>query len=185
MDASVIAALAKWPNVPAVYGWLALTARGEWRLKGEPIKNSAIREFIGRNYAADDRGCWYFQNGPQRVFVELEATPVVYRWSSTDGITAHTNVRPQRCSAAAVLDGAVLLMETDIGPGIVDDRDVSALIEIGVEPDDGDVDAWLAGTTEARLIAKRLRLSGEPVRIERLAASAVPRRYGFTRRPAA
>src|SRR5690606_15898587 len=35
MDPEVLAAIAKWPNVPAVYGWLGLTARGEWRLRGE------------------------------------------------------------------------------------------------------------------------------------------------------
>ena len=49
MDESVVAALAKWPNVPAVFGLLALTGRGEWRLRGEPIANVAIRDFIGRN----------------------------------------------------------------------------------------------------------------------------------------
>ena len=29
MDESVIRALAKWPNVPAVYGWLSLSRRGD------------------------------------------------------------------------------------------------------------------------------------------------------------
>ena len=76
MDEIVKAAMARWPNVPAVYGWLELTARGEWRIKGEPIDNAAIRDFIARNYAHDGRGNWFFQNGPQRVFVSLEATPL-------------------------------------------------------------------------------------------------------------
>jgi hypothetical protein len=63
--------------VPAVYGWLALDRRGRWLLK-EPagarfsgVGNVALREFIGRKYAVDERGCWYFQNGPQRVYVAL------------------------------------------------------------------------------------------------------------------
>ncbi len=102
MDDTVLAAIAKWPNVPAVYGWLGLSARGEWRLKGQPIGNAALREFIGRNYAADERGRWYFQNGPQRVFVELEAAPWIWRISS-DGlqrqVLAHTG-RAQGCCAA-------------------------------------------------------------------------------------
>ena len=32
-----------------------------------------------RNYEADARGCWYFQNGPQRVYVTLAYTPFVVR----------------------------------------------------------------------------------------------------------
>ncbi|MGB3277244.1 MAG: DUF2946 family protein, partial [Castellaniella sp.] len=30
MDDQVLAAMARWPNVPAVHGWLSLTARGQW-----------------------------------------------------------------------------------------------------------------------------------------------------------
>ena len=85
MDPTVVAALAKWPDVPAVYGWLGLTARGEWRLQGQPIGNAALREFIGRNYAGDERGRWYFQNGPQRVFVTLEAAPWVWQVAQDAG----------------------------------------------------------------------------------------------------
>jgi hypothetical protein len=77
VDDIVARSLAKWPNVPAVYGWLALDRRGNWLIKGERIGNSALREFIGRNYDADERGCWFFQNGPQRVFVALAYTPLV------------------------------------------------------------------------------------------------------------
>ena len=85
MDDIVARSLAKWPNVPAVYGWLALDRRGNWLIRSahgatprfERIGNSALREFIGRNYDADERGCWFFQNGPQRVFVTLAYTPLV------------------------------------------------------------------------------------------------------------
>jgi hypothetical protein len=77
MDEMVARSMAKWPNVPAVYGWLSLDRRGNWRIKGEKIANPALRDFIGRNYAADERGCWFFQNGPQRVFVRLDYTPLV------------------------------------------------------------------------------------------------------------
>ncbi len=95
MDEIVKAAMAKWPNVPAVYGWLELTARGEWRIKGEPIDNASIRDFIARNYAHDDHGNWFFQNGPQRVFVSLEATPLIYRLDESGRLQAHTGTRPR------------------------------------------------------------------------------------------
>ncbi len=89
MDAIVAAALKKWPNVPHCYGWLALDARGDWymrddriqaagpfpRVKGSRIEHDKLRDFIARNYAADGDGAWFFQNGPQRVYVEHEAAP--------------------------------------------------------------------------------------------------------------
>src|SRR5262250_294648 len=80
MDALVAQAMAKWPNVPAVYGWLSLDRRGNWLIKGEKIANTALREFIARNYEPDERGRWYFQNGPQRVYVSLAYTPLVVRY---------------------------------------------------------------------------------------------------------
>ena len=80
MDDAVVRSLARWPNVPAVYGWLELDRRGNWRIKGERIGNAALREFIARNYAADERGCWFFQNGPQRVYVALAYTPLVVHY---------------------------------------------------------------------------------------------------------
>ena len=35
MDDIVKAALKKWPNVPACYGWLALDARGDWYMRDD------------------------------------------------------------------------------------------------------------------------------------------------------
>lgn len=92
MDEIVKAALKKWPNVPACYDWLALDARGDWYMrderiqaagpfpavKGSRITHDKLKEFIHRNYAADEHGAWFFQNGPQRVYVELEAAPLVF-----------------------------------------------------------------------------------------------------------
>jgi len=61
MDDIVVRGMAKWPNVPAVYGWLSLDRRGNWLLKDPAsdsfgrIGNAALRAFIGRNYAAHAR----------------------------------------------------------------------------------------------------------------------------------
>ena len=97
MDEIVARSMARWPNVPAVYGWLQLDRRGNWRIKGERIANAALREFIARNYQADERGCWYFQNGPQRVFVELAYTPLVVHFEG-EALLDHC-ARPFRRSA--------------------------------------------------------------------------------------
>ena len=84
VDEIVLRGMAKWPNVPAVYGWLSLDRRGNWRIKGERIANAGISAFIGRNYGQDNEGRWFFQNGPQRVYVALDYTPFVYRIHAAD-----------------------------------------------------------------------------------------------------
>ncbi|WP_144162848.1 DUF2946 family protein [Paraburkholderia sp. BCC1885] len=94
MDDIVRQALAKWPNVPHCTGWLLLDRRGNWRMRdeaaqasgaaGEPIRHTALLAFINRNYEADAEGQWFFQNGPQRVYVELGYTPWVVRLAERD-----------------------------------------------------------------------------------------------------
>ena len=49
------------------------------QLAGSVIQHAALNEFISRNYACDSLGRYFFQNGPQRVFVTLDATPWIAR----------------------------------------------------------------------------------------------------------
>lgn len=89
MDEQVLRSLIKWPNVPHCFGWLALDRRGQWRMRdefaqanqlaGSVIQHTALNEFISRNYACDSLGRYFFQNGPQRVFITLDATPFIVR----------------------------------------------------------------------------------------------------------
>lgn len=89
MDEQVLRSLIKWPNVPHCFGWLALDRRGQWRMRdeyaqtnqlpGNVIQHVALSEFISRNYAHDSLGRYFFQNGPQRVFITLDATPWIAR----------------------------------------------------------------------------------------------------------
>ena len=89
MDEQVLRSLVKWPNVPHCFGWLALDRRGQWRMRdefaqdnqlaGSVIQHAALNEFISRNYACDSLGRYFFQNGPQRVFITLDATPWIAR----------------------------------------------------------------------------------------------------------
>jgi hypothetical protein len=143
MDEIVKAAIAKWPNVPDVYGWLGLDLRGDWWLrdaraqsagrfpvvKGSRIEHERLKAFIGRNYEHDARGCWYFQNGPQRVYVSLEAAPWVWRVSRAPDdswtVASHTGAPAQVESAWADDDGR-LLLGTDLGLGSVHPQDMDA-----------------------------------------------------------
>ncbi|HQR75247.1 MAG TPA: DUF2946 family protein [Burkholderiaceae bacterium] len=191
MDPSVVAALAKWPDVPDVYGWLGLTARGEWRLKGEPIGNAALREFIGRNYAADERGRWYFQNGPQRVYVELAATPWIWRvgWASAPELTAHTGVRARRLHGAWLDEAGRLSLATDLGFGLVDSTDSTTAAHALVADDRTalatQLEALCRGEPAGVVVrGAALGLDGD-ARLEALRWSDAPRRFKFDPSPRA
>lgn len=149
MDKQVIAAMARWPDVPDVYGWLSLSERGEWRLHpqgdallaqhcipgagspGEAISSPAILQFMNRNYAVDAIGQWYFQNGPQRVYVRVDAAPHILH-TVTDGtercLRSHTGHDAGNVSGWWLDDGGKLYAQTEIGPGLVAGRDLPMLL---------------------------------------------------------
>ena len=127
MDEIVARSLAKWPNVPAVYGWLALDRRGNWRIKGQTIGNAALRDFIGRNYQADEKGRWYFQNGPQRVYVSLAYTPLVVRYEG-EGLVDNRG-RPFLPAEALEDDEGSVLFAGAGTVALLDDRDLARFAE--------------------------------------------------------
>jgi len=123
MDEMVLRSMAKWPDVPDVYGWLSLDRRGNWLIKGEKIGNAALRDFISRNYASDSRGRWYFQNGPQRVFVTLAYAPLVLHFDGK-ALFDHCG-RPFQPEHAFLDDEGSVLMLGKPGLGLLDDRDLA------------------------------------------------------------
>ena len=127
MDALVARSMAKWPDVPAVYGWLELDRRGNWRIKGERVVHAGLRDFIARNYQADELGRWYFQNGPQRVFVTLAYTPLVVRYEG-EALVDHCGRRvvPR---AVYVDDEGSVLVEGGAAIALLDDRDLERYVE--------------------------------------------------------
>ncbi len=178
MDDIVKAAMAKWPDVPNCFGWLALDARGDWYLRDEPtqhagpfpqvkgsrVTHAKLKAFIERNYEADARGRWYFQNGPQRVYVQLEATPWVWRvqWpaqgqTQAPAVTSHTG-RAAQVRSSWLDDEGRLYLDTDLGLGLVHSQDM--------------LDA--AQAIEQGLWAP-----------QPLAAAEAPQRFGFMRLPVA
>ncbi len=179
MDEIVKAAMLKWPTVPHCYGWLALDARGDWYLRDEPaqaagpfprvkgsrIEHVRLRDFIERNYEVDARGCWYFQNGPQRVYVELEAAPWVLRLDAPDaqaaGLGPDWRVSAQggrsACYRGAWLDDqGRLFIDCDIGFGLVHSLDT------GIAAAALDAGAW---------------------QVTEMAFALMPRRFGYVLSP--
>ena len=158
MDDIVKQAMVKWPNVPHCYGWLGLDARGNWYMRDEPaqaagpfsggsqqskgslLKHDKLIDFIQRNYACDARGQWFFQNGPQRVYVELEATPWIWRVSAsplgTFSVAAHDG-QPATVIGCVQDELGRAYLETDKGFGLVHTQDVEHLadaLEAGLWP---------------------------------------------------
>lgn len=135
-------ALAKWPQVPDCFGWLGLDRRGDWYLrdeatqalgafpnsKGELLRHEKLRAFIGRNYEVDPQGQWFFQNGPQRVYVELESAPWVWRVQPDHSLISHTG-RVTRSSGCLVDENGWVYFDTVLGLGLVHSQDVVMVAE--------------------------------------------------------
>ena len=194
MDDIVKQGMAKWPNVPAVFGWLGLDRRGHWLIKGGRIANSIVADFIGRNYERDDRGRWFFQNGPQRVFISLDYTPFIYRllWEPVPGapqrMETHTARAVTQVTSAWIDDAGIVLIESEHGVGLIDDRDLERLLAcfttqhgdaLPEERIGAAIEQLQAGTATDLGFCYR----GNRVPVSPIAAIDVPARFGFVQRP--
>ena len=192
MDEIVVRGMAKWPNVPSVYGWHSLDRRGNWLLKGDRINNPGVTAFIGRNYGRDERGCWFFQNGPQRVFVALDYSPYVYRVVSPDqmplAIEAHNGKPVSSVSGAWMDENGALLLETDLGTGIVHDRDLERLLPAFIDANGNALaeevlDELMELARRGQAVPLWLKFRETGVKIEPIASREVAGRFGFVARP--
>lgn len=190
MDDNVIRAMAKWPNVPAVYGWLRLDRRGTWLIKGDRIANAGVTEFIGRNYAEDDQGRWFFQNGPQRVFVTLEYTPFIVHTASDASTALETHIGQPigRISGAWIDETGSLLLRWASGVGVLNDRDLAMVSGLFTDLHGKPLsDAVLARAfdSEARRHATGVYVdyAGSRVPIGRIQAGEVAQKFGFDPTP--
>ena len=170
-DDEVLRAMAKWPDVPQCFGWLSLDERGRWRIQGELIQHARAQTFLARHYRADAQGRWYVQNGPQQVFVALDYTPWVYRWQPSEVFTTHTGIEVHELRGAYLDDDGNLLLDTVLGPGVLDSRDLVACEPL-LECDAG-----------ARPCT--LRWAGRRLPVTTLARAKVAAHFGFVTDPTA
>ena len=198
MDDIVKQAMAKWPNVPHCHGWLALDARGGWRMRderaqaqdlpGDKIANATLLGFINRNYMHDDQGRWYFQNGPQRVYVDLEATPYIARTDPAQGFLLHTGEPLPMIDAAWLTDSGQLVLKGGDTVAMLDDRDMAQCLARlrmdGAAITDEQLLEWLAdqspGTKNLTLALDNNELPVQRIKRDDLAAQ-----FKFAKHPRA
>jgi len=184
MDDSVKAALAKWPNVPHCYGWLALDRRGRWLLKGDPLQMPNLEAFIARNYDGDDHGRWFFQNGPQRVYVELAYAPWTLRLTAAGTLESHTGEPADRIERAWLDDDGNLLLQWRRGLALLDDRDLPTLVDAirnrdGTPADHDRLHAFIDGRPADFFLHWRSQV----LPLGFIRGHAVPQRFAFVRIP--
>ena len=194
MDDIVKQAMAKWPDVPSVYGWLGLDRRGAWLIRGERISNPLLAACISRNYEHDAAGRWFFQNGPQRVFVALDYTPLVYHIGRDPvpgaplTIEAHTGRTVTRIDGAWIDDAGILLIATEHGPGMIDDRDLERLLPCftdgrGTALTEDATAAAIESLQDGGTARLRFRYREHTVPVLAVASGDVPVKFGFVQRP--
>lgn len=186
MDEIVRQALAKWPNVPHCTGWLLLDRRGQWRMRdaaaqaagelGTPIRHEALLGFINRNYESDADGQWFFQNGPQRVYVELAYTPWIVRLHATDGALRLTD------QAGASFEPAHAFIDDE--GGILFSDDASPARVAALHDHDIEVFANHASLDDAGKGGVFHWRDGVDLPVQPIARADVATRFGFVASPA-
>lgn len=192
MDDLVIAAIAKWPHVPHCFGWLGLDTRGQWYMrddrvqaagpfvlapgeagtasKGSVLRHDKLIDFIHRNCASDAQGQWFFQNGPQRVYLELEATPHIWRLQPDGRVLAHSGQDAGAVQRSLVDEFGRLYLVTDRGVGLVHSADM-ALAGDAVERGD-----WTPEEVLTEALPVQFGFVRSPLRVQQTVAGEVTRR---------
>ena len=193
MDEIVKQAMAKWPSVPHCYGWLALDARGAFRMRDEAaqranspgyiIRHTSLLNFIYRNYARDERGAWFFQNGPQRVYVELETTPFIARTDPAHQFVLHDGEVMSDIDEVCLTEHGQLVLINSRQIAMLDDRDLAQCLPLlklhGQITNDDQLMQWLASPTDNL----SLRTLQRDVPVRWIQSDMLASSFGFIRRP--
>ena len=193
MDKIVQQAMAKWPNVPHCHGWLALDARGVFRMRdeaaqinnlaGDPIRHAALLAFIHRNYASDAHGAWFFQNGPQRVYVDLAATPYIARTDPVAGFVLQDGQPMTALEKVFLTEEGQLVLQDATHVAMLDDRDMAQCLPFlqwdGQPVEDAQLLAWL----EAPDAALYFMFSAKAVSVQPIQRTDLAAQLGFIALP--
>ncbi len=186
MEDWVQRALARWPNVPALYGWLSLDRRGRWRIQGETISRPQIIDTLNSNYAADEQGRWYFQNGPQRGYVALARAPLLLRAEDDGSLWAHTGEAVKEIRSAYLDEGGGLWFATELGAAALHEQDLPWALEhlsVNGKPLQESALATALALASGSKTALILQLGSQRLPLTRLDEADAPAMLGFVREP--
>jgi hypothetical protein len=187
MDEWVQRALARWPDVPALFGWLGLDRRGHWLIQGERISHARIVDTIARNYAVDEHGRWFFQNGPQRGYVALEYTPLVARVQGDDRLVAHTGDLIEQANALYLDEDSTAVLDSPQGAALVQGADLAwvlARLRVGEDEIDDETLAAALGAPSGTKTDLTLVFSDAALPVHRCDRVDIPITLGFVTDPA-
>ena len=185
MDERVRRAMAQWPNVPDVYGWLRLNRRGQWLLRGESITNPALVDFIGRNYGPVEGGGYAFQNGPQKVHVALDLTPWVADLSAAGLVTEHTGRSLDALEAVWLDAQGRLFLQDARGPAVLRDEALALALDCFCTPSGEPLEeAFLEAVLEGQGMDRaRLRLGPSLLPLRWMGSTSPEEQFGFVADP--
>ena len=193
MDDIVKQAMAKWPNVPHCYGWLRLDARGVFRMRdevaqknasaGDPIRHTSLLAFIYRNYASDEHGAWFFQNGPQRVYVDLETTPFIARTDTQENFVTQDGLALKDIHTVWLSDTGSLLFQNATQIAMLDDRDIAACLSQfrlhGVVCSDAELLNWMRQPIDGC----GFKIGEDLLSVKFLQSNSIAQQFGFQQKP--
>lgn len=148
-------------------------------MRGEVVRHGGLLAYLNANYAVDQAGNWLVNNGPQRVYVALEYTPWVWRLGTDGTLIAHTGTSAGLPTAAFVDEEGVVLLQAELGIGVLDDRDLVHFLG-GCRGRSG------APATESELldvVAGGAGVFWSELPLQSVRADAVAARFGFIPHP--
>jgi len=118
-----------WPEEILGFGDLSLDLRGQWRIRGETIRQAKLRDRLNHNYHADSQGRWYFQNGHQRLYVDLAYTPWVFHLDKDAQLRTQTGHLVRFVKSAWLDENGAMIFDTEHGPGVLREDALFSVLE--------------------------------------------------------
>ena len=185
MEEWALLGMRRWPNVPALFGWLGLDRRGRWLIRGEVITRPQIIDTINRNYEADNHGRWFFQNGPQRGYVTLEVAPWVVHVKN-GALLTHADAPVMKPSAAFLDEDGSLLLRTEYGAATIVEDELEwalACLHVGSAPLDCAILDQALHLRSGETTPITMTIGSIVLPVLRLDRNDAPARLGFVRNP--
>ena len=150
---------------------------------GDIIRHESLLSFIYRNYDCDSRGAWHFQNGPQRVYVELETTPFIARTDPALGFVLHDRTPVREIDHVFMTDTGQLIIQSQQKIAMLDPSDLAHCLAMlcinGESIADDDLLSWLSAPNQLL----QMKVGQQFKSVEWVDSNQLQNRFGFIAHP--